>query len=189
MKHIICGTDRVGSKSLAISRCIQSLYQEMGEQVEMLELSHLVTSLPENFLSYQKELPPQLHEMVQTVNGSDGLIFVVPEYNGSFPGILKYFIDHWSYPLSFEWRPTCFVGLGYRFGGLRPIEHLQGIMGYRNAFQYPERVFLQNIGSVVLADGTLEASSVELLRKQAFGFRQFCKALENARLTANFRTT
>jgi NAD(P)H-dependent FMN reductase len=25
------------------------------------------------------------------------LIFVVPEYNGSMPGILKYFIDHWKF--------------------------------------------------------------------------------------------
>ena len=50
-------------------------------------------------------------------------MFVVPEYNGSLPGVLKHFIDCWKYPESFHHRPVCYVGISSSgSGGLRPGE-------------------------------------------------------------------
>ena len=67
-----------------------------------------------------------------------GLHVVTPEYNGSVPGVLKYFIDMLKFPESFENRPVCFTGLGAGiWGALRPVEQLQAIFGYRNAFVFP----------------------------------------------------
>ena len=83
--------------------------------------------------------------LIDRIDRAEGLYLICPEYNGSYPGVIKTFIDYWSYPKSFEKRPVCFTGLGGVFGGLRPVEHLQQIFGYRNAFIFPERVFLQNV--------------------------------------------
>ena len=68
---------------------------------------------------------------------------VVPEYNGSFPGILKYFIDLLPFPESFDCRPVSYVGVSAgQWGALRAVEQLQLVFGYRNAYVHPPRTFL-----------------------------------------------
>lgn len=185
MKYIISGTNRPGSRTRQISNLIQGLYQELGEQVEILDLAEL----PYQELTGLQYGDSAIHlawsKAIEKVTGADGLIFVVPEYNGSFPGALKYFIDHWRFPESFESRPVCYVGLGGLFGGLRPVEHLQQVMGYRNAFQFPSRIFLMNIFKT-LKEGKLEDPfALQLLRAQALGFQKFVKGLEDQELDAN----
>jgi len=104
---------------------------------------------------------------------------IIPEYNGSMPGALKLFIDHWKFPDSFERRPVCFVGLGGRFGGLRPVEHMQQIFGYRNAFIFPDRVFLCNVWNLVENDKLMDETIDQLLNKQIKDFSRFVAALKN----------
>lgn len=184
MKYVISGTDRADSNTLKVSKFIQSLYQQAGEQVgliDLCEVRHELTSGPH----YGKNQPASLQAELDKVTDSEGLIVVCPEYNGSMPGILKYYIDHLKFPDAFEYRPVCFVGLGGRFGGLRPVEHLQQIFGYRNAFIYPQRVFLINVFKV-MQEGALNDSEMrDLLKSQAQGFQSFCKALKDAKLDAN----
>ena len=67
-----------------------------------------------------------------------GLHVVTPEYNGSFPGVLKYFIDMLKFPESFDRKPVAFLGeAAGTWGGLRSVEQLQMIFGYRNATSSP----------------------------------------------------
>lgn len=184
VKHILVGTNRRGSKSKVIAEMLQKIYQELGEKTSIIDLAEFDFSLvgPD---SYGKELPPPFKKVVEEITNSNGLIVVVPEYNGSYPGVLKYFIDFWKYPESFEGRPVCFIGIGGLFGGLRPVEHLQGVFGYRNAYIFPQRVFIQNI-SKVLVNGNLESQlHKDLLLAQAQGFIRFVKALESEGLSAN----
>src|SRR5205814_1354361 len=115
---------------------------------------------------------------VERVTRASGVVLVVPEYNGSYPGVLKLFIDYWRYPETFESRPVAFVGLGNRWGGLRPVEHLQQALGYRNSYIFPNRVFLSN-AKEVLKDGKVgDALMADLLKTQAKEFLRFVKALE-----------
>ena len=51
--------------------------------------------------------------------------------------------------LVFEHRAVSFVGLGGRWEDCDPIEHLQQVFGYRNSFQYPDRVFITNVWDVL----------------------------------------
>lgn len=185
MKYIIAGTDRPDSNTLKISKYVQSLYQSLGEQVEIIDLRIAKEHLHAD-LQYGKQsegMKPYLDKIVE----SDGLIVVCPEYNGSMPGVLKYFIDHLKFPESFEFRPVCFVGIGSgNFGGLRPVEHLQQVFGYRNAFIYPERVFVLNAHKVLDASGAvIDPLIQDLFARQAKGFQRFSKALAEAKLDAN----
>lgn len=183
MKYIISGTNRPQSRSLTISKIIQQIYKNMGDAVDIIDLQKLSLGA----LDGSQYGSPSGHvaEAIQHVNSSEGLILVCPEYNGSYPGVLKYFIDHWSYPLSFEHRPVCFVGLGGRFGGLRPVEHLQGVFGYRNAFIYPDRVFLTQIFQSLQGEVFGDPVALTLLEEQAKGFSKFVTALQNAGLAAS----
>ncbi|WII71025.1 NAD(P)H-dependent oxidoreductase [Bdellovibrio sp. 22V] len=185
MKYIISGTDRPDSNTLKISKYIQSVYAGLGEQVEILDLKEMKAHLHDDVLHYGK--PSEAWKpYVDKVLTSDGLIVVCPEYNGSMPGVLKYFIDHLKFPESFEYRPVCFVGLGGMFGALRPVEHLQQVFGYRNAFIYPERVFIQNVFKLINSEGQLQDEFIKgLLLQQAKGFQKFTHALMTAKIDAN----
>lgn len=185
MKYIISGTNRPQSRSKQVSILIQNLYQEQGEHVEIIDLAELPFQHLTGLQYGSDEISSEWKNAIEKVNGADGLIFVVPEYNGSVPGALKYFMDHWKYPQSFEARPVCFVGLGGMFGGLRPVEHLQQVMAYRNSYQFPIRVFLMNIFKTLQNGQLQEPISLQLLKDQVVGFQKFVKALKSQNLDAN----
>lgn len=87
--------------------------------------------------------PSSVEAFNQPFLDADGVIFVIPEYNGSFPGILKLFIDYLPHPEALKGVPVGYVGnaSGY-FGGLRAVEQLQMVCGYRYARSFEERVFI-----------------------------------------------
>ena len=111
-------------------------------------------------------------------------MIVTPEYNGSLPGILKYFIDMLPFPESFEQRPVCFIGLAAGiWGALRPVEQLQAIFGYRNAYIFPERVFMPGIGKLLDEAGRFPSPDIEKrLANQAAGFAGFVEKLRAKKL-------
>jgi chromate reductase len=176
MKFIICGSNRPNSNSLKVSKHMQKVFQQAGEDFEIIELAKVLNP---SLMDGSYEAKNELKNLVDQISMSDGLLMVVPEYNGSYPGILKLFIDHWKYPETFEHKPVAFIGLGGRFGGMRPVEHLQQVFGYRNAFAFPERVFLQNVWNLFENDHLKDAAMVELLKRQGSGFLKFISALKS----------
>lgn len=185
MIEIISGTDRADSKTFKIAQMLADDYRALSAKVDVLDLSQLNFSDVAG-VGYRGAKGTYL-AAVERVTHADGLVFVVPEYNGSFPGALKLFIDYWRYPESFENRPVAFVGLGLRWGGLRPVEHLQQVFGYRNAYIFPNRVFISNVKDV-FKDGKVHDPMVaDLLKVQSRDFLRFIKALKDERLDANSR--
>ncbi len=185
MKYIISGTNRPQSRSLQVAKILQKTFKDLGEQVEIIDLSTLsFKGLPDGSYGDATRLGEDWQKALQQIKSSEGLLFVVPEYNGSMPGALKFFIDQWSYPDSFDGRPVAFVGLGGLFGGLRPVEHLQQVMAYRNAFQFPERVFLMNIFKTLQNGELQDPMAVQLLTGLVQNFRKFCQALREYKLDA-----
>lgn len=178
MLTLISGTNRPGSNTRRVTKILERIYTEEKAEFEVLDLAQLP---PEIFspLSYA-EKPKAFEPFSQMVLNAKGLVIVTPEYNGSVPGILKYFIDMLKFPESFEFRPVCFVGLGAgMWGALRPVEQLELIFGYRNAFIYPERVFMPHINNLLDANGEFKDQEIpNRLRTQARGFIDFVKKLK-----------
>lgn len=89
--------------------------------------------------------------------------------------MLKYFIDMLPFPESFEHRPVCFVGLAVgMWGALRPVEHLQAIFGYRNAYVFPDPVFMPGINKLLDPTGHFISDDIpKRLGKQAAGIVDF----------------
>jgi len=174
---VLSGTNRPGSNTKHIASILVEIYRGLGAEVALLDLAELP---PEIFQpSSYAEKPASFAPFVEAVLASGGLHVVTPEYNGGIPGILKYFIDMLKFPESFERRPVCFTGLAAgMWGALRPVEQLQAIFSYRNAFIYPERVFMAAIHKHLSAEGALTHEEWPArLRSQAEGFRKFVAAL------------
>ena len=180
MIEIIVGTNRRGSLSGVLANWLLKKYLEMSVDAQVMSLLDLP---PDTFTpdAYQ-EKPAKVIEFTDRVLGSNGLVMIIPEYNGSMPGALKLFIDLLPYPESFENRPVCYIGLAAgQFGGLRPVEHAMQVFGYRNAYNFPTRVFLP--GSYKTIDPELGITDKEIssrLTAQARGFVKFCNTLRIA---------
>jgi NAD(P)H-dependent FMN reductase len=185
MITMIVATNRPGSRARAVSKHVEEIYRELGVQLTTLDLANLP---PEIFNpnSYE-EAPASFTPFQKAVSDSHGLVVVTPEYNGSIPGIFKYFIDMLEFPVSFERRPVCFVGVAKgMWGALRPIEQLQQIFGYRNGFIYPERVFLPGIDKLLDDRGRLkDATLIDRMRKQAIGYVDFVERIKGVKLKAD----
>lgn len=170
---IIAGTNRPDSNALRVARILLNHYQSAGAGAEVLSLAELPQ---ETFhpSSYGTK-PPGMIAIQDRVLAAAGLHVVTPEYNGSFPGVLKYFIDMLKFPESFDRKPVAFTGeAAGLWGGLRSVEQLQLIFGYRNAHIYPERVFIPGIGGKLDSSGKLTDPEVDgRLAQQAQGFARF----------------
>lgn len=182
MITLIIGTNRPGSNTRKVARHVEEIYTALKVPLHVLDLAQLP---PEIFspTSYA-EKPRSFLPFADAILRSAGLHVVTPEYNGSVPGVLKYFIDMLKFPESFEHRPVCFTGLGAGiWGALRPIEQLQAIFGYRNAFIFPERVFLPRVNDLLDEVGRLkDPELLQRLQAQAEGFVDFVERLQKIKL-------
>jgi len=179
---IISGTNRPDSNTRKVAAHVEAIYQSLGVPTRLLDLAELP---PEIFSpTAYAEKPAAFKQFTDPILASDGLVIVTPEYNGSVPGILKYFIDMLPFPESFERRPVCFVGLAAGiWGALRPVEQLQAIFGYRNAYIFPERVFMPGIGKLLNEAGQFTSPDLEKrLTNQAAGFVGFVESLRGKKL-------
>ncbi|MGA2248478.1 MAG: NADPH-dependent FMN reductase [Verrucomicrobiota bacterium] len=180
---IISGTNRPGSNTRKVTSRVEAVYRSLGVPFEVLDLAHLP---PDTFVpaSYG-EKPAAVKKFTDAILAADGLVVVTPEYNGGVPGVLKYFIDLLPFPESFEQRPVCFVGLAAGlWGALRPVEQLQAIFGYRNAYLYPERVFMPGIGNLLDGQGKFTNPDFDKrLRDQAAGFVGFVERLRSRKIS------
>lgn len=182
MIALIVGTNRPGSNTREVARHVEEIYAELKVPLHVLDLARLP---PEVFSpSSYAEKPAAFRPFADAILKSDGLHVVSPEYNGGMPGVLKYFIDMLKFPESFIHRPVCFVGLAAgMWGALRPIEQLQQIFGYRNAYLYPDRVFLPNINDLLDDSGRLkDPELLQRMKTQAAGFVEFVERVKGIKL-------
>src|SRR6266404_4892209 len=178
MITLISGTNRPNSNTRKVARHLEEIYADLKVDLHVLDLAELP---PEIFApSSYAEKPKSFRPFSEAILNSSGLHLVTPEYNGSLPGVLKYFIDMLKFPESFVRRPVCFVGLSAGiWGALRPVEQLQAIFSYRNAHIFPERVFLPGIRDLLDEGGRLkDPELLKRLRIQAAGFIDFVGRLK-----------
>lgn len=170
---ILSGTMRPGSNALRVSNVLLGHYKAAGANAQILSLAELPA---EAFApSIYATKPASIEAIQQRILDCSGVHIVTPEYNGSFPGVLKHFIDLLKFPESFEGKPVAFTGEGAGiWGGLRSVEQLAAIFSYRNAHLFPERVFIPGVTQKFDGEGRFTDVDCDTrLGKQAKGFVAF----------------
>lgn len=170
---VLSGTFRPDSNALKISKVLAGLYQKAGVTVDLLSLSELPA---EAFLpTIYATKPASVVALQKRVLDAAGIHLVTPEYNGSFPGVLKHFIDLLKFPESFENKPVAFTGEAAGvWGGLRAVEQLQAIFSYRNAHICSDRVFIPGVnGKLDAAGNVTDADILARLTAQTKAFAGF----------------
>jgi len=129
--NIIIGTNRKGSRSKVLGEIYQGLLTEMGVHSEIIELANLPSDFIFSALYENNGKNSAFNEILQKVSEAEKFVFILPEYNGSFPGVLKAFIDGMSYPNAFRSKKCAMIGISSGIGGGgHAMSHLTDIMNY-----------------------------------------------------------
>jgi putative NADPH-quinone reductase len=87
---------------------------------------------------------------------SEKFVFIMPEYNGSFPGILKLMIDNSDIRKCWWYKKALLVGVADgRGGNLRGIEHMTNILHYLRMHVHYNKMPLSRINDEVDPEGNL----------------------------------
>lgn len=180
MITIISGTNRTGSFTEKLSEYYYKLIQESSsEQVMLLNLGDLPLDYYVNEMYSEEAQVSALSEIQDTyIVPASKFIFIVPEYNGGIPGILKLFIDAISirkYEDSFFGKKACLTGVSSgRAGNLRGMEHLSGILNYLKVIVYPDRLPVSSIEEVFdNSDSIRDQETMLVIKEQVHGFLHF----------------
>lgn len=174
---VISGTNRPGNNTSIVAARVRRRLQEAGHGVFFIDLAELG---PELFVPAAYGAKPASFEPIQqAIIDAEGIITVIPEYNGSYPGVLKYFVDMLRFPESLVGMPAAFVGLSAgRWGGLRAVEQMEMVFQYRHAHLYGRRCFLPGISKLIGEDGELtDTDEVCRLDELVAGFAEFARAV------------
>jgi NAD(P)H-dependent FMN reductase len=156
MITVLSSTNRLGAHTRVISDIYIEILEQLGQEIQLLDLREL----PEDFIfsaTFDKAgTHPQFNEIQSAILASNKYVFIVPEYNGSFPGILKAFIDSLSYPSSFGGKAAAIVGISSgSMGGALAVSHLTDILNYLGMFVLPVKPRLSSIHKFIDDEGHL----------------------------------
>lgn len=131
MITIVCGTNRDEAVSKILSRIYQRRFNELNVPNQVVDLSDLPDDFAFSALYAQSGKNEEFNIYREKMLDSDKFLFIVPEYNGSFPGVLKVFIDGLKFPETFLNKKCALVGLssGVHGAGLA-LSHLTDIFNY-----------------------------------------------------------
>lgn len=131
----ISGSLRAGSFNTALLRNAQALLPD-HTSLEIADLS----GIPLFNQDHEHEPPQAVQVFKARIAASDALLFAVPEYNYSIPGVLKNALDWASRPYAtqpFNGKPAAIMGAGGRFGTVRAQLHFRQIAAYFNLLVLP----------------------------------------------------
>ena len=144
MITIIAGTNRPNSNTLKVAKYYQNQLAEKGLQTNLFDLQHLPNNfLADNLYGKKTEAFDKIQDLMTLTSK---FLFVIPEYNGSYPGVLKTLIDACAFPESFYDKKACLVGISSgKYGNIRGIEHFNGVCAYLHLHVMPLRLHIPNI--------------------------------------------
>lgn len=128
---IIASTNRNDSMSSQIALLYQKMLKEKGVEAGLINLSKLPSDFAFSALYENAGKNEQFNTFIDVMAESEKFVFIVPEYNGSFPGVLKTFIDGLKFPDTFTDKKCALVGIsaGVQGAGLA-LSHLTDIFNY-----------------------------------------------------------
>jgi NAD(P)H-dependent FMN reductase len=169
MITIIIGTNRPDSRARRVAVLYAELLRSQGATCQLLDLADLPPDFITSALYANTGQHNGFNELSDLTNSADKLVFIVPEYNGSFPGVLKAFIDGLPYPGGIRGKKAALVGLSTGVqGGILALTHLTDILMYLGTAVLPARVRLPAIDKFLGKDGKLNNELYQqLLEDQA----------------------
>lgn len=168
MITIISGTNRDDSVSSLISNYYSQILEKKGQKNQILDLATLPRDFVYSALYENTGKNEEFNALQSIIDQSEKFVFIIPEYNNSFPGVLKAFIDGLRYPGSFAGKKGALVGIssGNQGAGLA-LSHLTDILNYLGMFIMPLKPKLSKIEKNISENDISNPLYMSLLEEQA----------------------
>lgn len=167
MIHIISGTHRNDSYTLTLSRLYMQLLEQEGLSAQIFSLQELPSPFFRDNSIFGKPASDVENLLITHMRTPKILVWICPEYNGSYPGLVKLLIDSCP-PEWFKNKLSVLVGLGTgRSGNVKGMDHLTSVLHYLGSDVLPLKVPVSGIHQLVSKDGTqVDPSVANALRQQ-----------------------
>lgn len=165
MYTIISSTNRPGSNTLKVAQHYQKLYAAAGVEASILSLMDINPLTSSDAVKHAEQ-----NILMPTTK----FIFIVPEYNGSFPGVLKVLIDSLPRTVWTDKKASLTgVALG-RAGNIRGLDHLTNIFHYLGVAVLPQQLYLSQIDKLMNESGEIiDAATLQNIHNQIQHFIKF----------------
>lgn len=166
MITIISATNRQDSMTLKVARTYFNIISSIYTDTKLLSLENRqVWERGEDMRNLENEyLIP-----------AEKFVFVMPEYNGSFPGILKIMMDNSDIKKCWWHKKAMLAGVADgRGGNLRGLEDLTGILHYLKVNVLYNKLPLSRINEEMDKEGNLlKQSTIDAINEQITMFIRF----------------
>ncbi len=178
---IVLGTARDGRESEKVARLV---FDEAKKHLEIepifIDVKDYISAKTARFGGEPNAQNKAWHDIAEK---ADGFLFVIPEYNHSFPGEFKIFID--SLFKEYAKKPAGLVGVSNgAFGGTRGLDAVRPVLSYLGMIPFLPQVQFVNVlktfdASGALLDESYRAKVSSLLDELIW----YAKAMREARKT------
>ena len=173
MITVISGTNRSKNNSILVAKNYLKKIEDQGIESSLLNLEDFGASF--YFTSSYGDVPHSFEQIVKDqILTATHFVFVVPEYNGGFPGVLKFFIDTLP-PGIWKGKKAALVGVATgRSGNQRGLDHLTAVLHYLKMEVYSAKPLLSAIHNSLNVDGEIINEEYnKLIQDQLDNFKKF----------------
>ncbi len=172
MITVICATHLPKNQTQQVVKKYTEILKALGEVTEVFQLD----DLPEGFLS-QNSFSSNHHGLDEIISSkllpAEKLVVISPEYNGSYPGLFKAFIDV-APPSIWRGKKVALVGVASgRAGNLRGMDHLTDVFHHLRSEVFSFKVPISRLDSLMSEGELTDEVTLKVLRQQAREFVNF----------------
>ena len=166
MITIISATNRPNSNTLKLAKSYAQLMKKQGATGKLLSLEELPHEIAFSDV-FGNRSPEFLQIVNECIIPAQKLVIISPEYNGSFPGILKVFLDALDYNSNRN-KKAALIGVSTgRAGNLLGMEHLTAVLHYMGIHVHPLKQPVSQVLNLLDEHGNLKDEyTIKILEKQ-----------------------
>ena len=173
MITLINATNRPENLTGKVVETYVSILNNLGIENQVFEISEL----QDDFIfsaSFGKESAHMDEIVTQKIIPASKFIFIAPEYHGSYPGVLKAFLDAVE-SKHFRGKRAALVGVATgRAGNLRGMDHLTDVLHHMGVEVLSYKVPISKLATLFDENGKIsDVETLEVLTKQAEKLKAF----------------
>jgi chromate reductase, NAD(P)H dehydrogenase (quinone) len=176
---IFAATNRINSRAFLFSNFVAEILNQKGINTSILDLSKIKSDYIHSAMYESKTATTDIMNICnEFIRPAEKFYFVIPEYNGSFPGVLKTFIDACSVLPGyggFQGKKAALLGISSgRAGNLRGMDHFSAILNYISVTIMPNKQPISSIEGLLGAKLAItDNTTIKVIEQHAQDFIDF----------------
>jgi azobenzene reductase len=177
---VVLGTTRIGRQSEKVATELVSRLKTHAElDINFLDIAQYPFTVFEERIRLHPNPPQGLKDFSKQLDEAEGIIFVIPEYNGSLPGTFKNAFDHFY--AEYKRKPIGVVCVSDgKFAGVQASLQLQTLILHVFAYPMPTKLLVPFVNKAFDENGKLIDETVDKgMERFITEYKWFAEAIIN----------